>query len=144
MRLSPKRLCTVSGIYQGSPRAIFSSTLRLYNYALNITARPPFRNPTSDALIHPKTAVCIRRRVPRTSHILWIWLNLFHNYLWMSNNANDLAVTEHLAEVVFNALLAQVNFPFFAGFGESLLLWFVPESRQIAFIKYIYLCSYNG
>lgn len=46
--------------------------------------------------------------------------------LSVSNNADDLAVTEHLTEIVFNALLAQIIIPFLAGLGESFSFRFVP------------------
>lgn len=53
-----------------------------------------------------------------------------NNYLSVGDNADDFAVTEHLAEVIFNALLAQIIAPLLAGLGESLLLGFVPGYNQ--------------
>lgn len=44
----------------------------------------------------------------------------------MHQNANDLAVADHLVEVIFNGLLAQLIGPLLAGLGESLLLARIP------------------
>jgi len=46
--------------------------------------------------------------------------------LGVNQDANDLAVTDHLVEVIFDGLLAQVVGPLLAGLGESLLLARVP------------------
>lgn len=45
----------------------------------------------------------------------------------MNQDADDLAVTDHLVEVVFNGLLTEIIGPLLAGLGESLLLARVPE-----------------
>lgn len=52
----------------------------------------------------------------------------------MGNNADDFAVTKHLAEIVFNALLAQIITPFLAGFGESFSFRFVPDRNNKTFL----------
>ena len=44
----------------------------------------------------------------------------------MNQNTDDFAVTDHLAEVVFDGLLAEIISPLLAGLGESLLLARVP------------------
>jgi hypothetical protein len=47
-------------------------------------------------------------------------------YLRVNEDANNLAVTDHLAEVIFDGLLAEIIGPLLAGLGESLLLARVP------------------
>jgi hypothetical protein len=44
----------------------------------------------------------------------------------VNQDADDLAVTDHLVEVIFDGLLAQIIGPLLAGFGESLLLARIP------------------
>lgn len=44
----------------------------------------------------------------------------------MGDHTDDLAVAEHLAEIVLDALLAEIIGPLLAGLGESLLLALVP------------------
>jgi hypothetical protein len=48
------------------------------------------------------------------------------SYLRVNENANDFAVTNHLVEVIFDVLLAEVIGPLLAGLGECLLLARVP------------------
>jgi hypothetical protein len=48
-------------------------------------------------------------------------------YLGVNQDANNFAVADHLVEVVFDALLAQVVGPLLAGLGESLSLARVPD-----------------
>lgn len=51
----------------------------------------------------------------------------YHNYLRVSNHTDDLAVTQHLTEIVLDALLAEIIGPLLAGLGECLLLALVPD-----------------
>jgi hypothetical protein len=44
----------------------------------------------------------------------------------MNDDTDVLAVADHLLEVVFNCLLAQIISPLLAGLGESLLLAGIP------------------
>jgi hypothetical protein len=44
----------------------------------------------------------------------------------VNQDADDLAVADHLIEVIFNALLAEIVGPLLAGLGESLPLARVP------------------
>lgn len=48
-------------------------------------------------------------------------------YLGVNQDTDDFAVADHLVEVVFDALLAQVISPLLAGLGESLSLARVPD-----------------
>ena len=48
----------------------------------------------------------------------------------MNQDADDLAVADHLVEVIFDGLLAQVIGPLLAGLGESLLLARIPARIQ--------------
>lgn len=52
----------------------------------------------------------------------------FHAYLRVNEDTNNFAVTDHLAEVIFDGLLAEIIGPLLAGLGESLLLARVPAS----------------
>lgn len=45
----------------------------------------------------------------------------------MHQDADNLAVADHLVEVVFNCFLSQIVGPFLAGLSESLLLARIPE-----------------
>lgn len=49
------------------------------------------------------------------------------NYLRVSNHTDDLAVTHHLAEIVLDALLAEIIGPLLASLGECLLLALAPD-----------------
>lgn len=49
------------------------------------------------------------------------------NYLRVSNHTDDLAVAQHLTEIILDALLAQIIGPLLAGLGECLLLALVPD-----------------
>lgn len=50
----------------------------------------------------------------------------FCTNLGVNQDADDLAVTDHLVEVIFDALLSKIIGPLLAGLGESLLLARVP------------------
>jgi hypothetical protein len=52
---------------------------------------------------------------------------MFCAYLRVNEDTNDLAVTDHLVEVIFNCLLTEIIGPLLAGLGESLLLARVPD-----------------
>lgn len=52
---------------------------------------------------------------------------IYYNYLRVSNHTDDLAVTQHLTEIVLDALLAEIIGPLLAGLGECLLLALVPD-----------------
>lgn len=45
----------------------------------------------------------------------------------MNQDTDDLAVADHLVEVVFNGLLAEIVGPLLAGLCKSLLLARIPE-----------------
>jgi len=51
----------------------------------------------------------------------------YNLYLRVGNHTDDLAVTQHLAEIVLDALLAEIIGPLLAGLGESLLLALAPD-----------------
>lgn len=52
------------------------------------------------------------------------------NYLRVADDTNVLAVTDHLLEAIFNALLAQIISPLLAGFAEGLFLACIPDDRS--------------
>lgn len=65
---------------------------------------------------------------PRTSHSsTGDDKGKYYNYLRVSNHTDDLAVTQHLTEIVLDALLAEIIGPLLAGLGECLLLALVPD-----------------
>lgn len=45
----------------------------------------------------------------------------------MHQDTDDLAITDHLVEVFFDVLLAQIIGPLLAGLGESLLFARIPD-----------------
>lgn len=52
---------------------------------------------------------------------------MFDAYLGVNQDADDLAVSDHLVEVIFDGLLSQIIGPLLTGLSESLLLARVPE-----------------
>lgn len=55
----------------------------------------------------------------------------------MNEDTDNFAVTDHLAEVIFDSLLAKIVGPLLAGLGESLLLARVPASVSNAMVARI-------
>jgi len=47
-------------------------------------------------------------------------------YLGVNQDTDDFAVADHLVEVIFDGLFAQIVGPLLAGLGESLLLARIP------------------
>lgn len=56
--------------------------------------------------------------------------SIFLAYLGVNQDADNLTVADHLVEVVFNGLLAEIVSPLLAGLGESLALARVPVDFQ--------------
>lgn len=49
----------------------------------------------------------------------------------MSDNSDDLAVSDHFLEVTLNGLASQIVGPFFGRLSKGLLLALVPASKKI-------------
>jgi hypothetical protein len=59
---------------------------------------------------------------------------IFDAYLGVNQDTDNLAVADHLAEVILDRLLAEIIGPLLAGLGESLALARVPAISADCFV----------